>query len=228
MALKAIVSYDDTPNDHDALMFGRVLADAGAELILAYVRHSTRTERDREQLEGHEAEGLLERGARTLGDLDVQRRVVVSASTGDGLKWLAQEEDADIIVFGSDYRTPAGHVAPQKSAQTLLEGGPAAVALAPANYRSDHATRFGRVGVLADPGDDAAIDTARDLAEALGARITRDEPYVDLLVVGSRLEAPEGQVMVSSAAENVIENATSPVLVVPRGVTIRFPLVVRA
>jgi nucleotide-binding universal stress UspA family protein len=228
MSTKAIVSYDDTPNDHDALMFGRVLADAGTELILAYVRHSTQSEREREQLEEHEAEALLERGARTLGDLDVQRRVVVSPSTAEGIRWLAEEEGADIVVFGSDYRTAAGHVAPQKSAEALLEGAPAAVAIAPANYRSEDITRFGRIGVLADPGDDAAIDTARDLAESLRARVTRDEPYVDLLVVGSRLEAPEGHVMISSAAWNAIENATSPVLVVPRGVTVRFPAVAAA
>jgi nucleotide-binding universal stress UspA family protein len=228
MSTKAIVSYDDTPNDHDALMFARVLADAGAELILTYVRHTTQAEREQERLEEHEAEALLERGARTLGDLEVERRVVVSASTAEGIRWLADEEHADIVVFGSDYRTAAGHVAPQKSAETLLEGSPAAVAIAPANYRSDHVSRFGRVGVLADPGDDAAIETARELAESLRARVTRDEPYVDLLVVGSRIEAPEGQVMISSAAWSAIENATSPVLVVPRGVTVRFPLVVAA
>jgi nucleotide-binding universal stress UspA family protein len=226
MSTKAIVSYDDTPNDHDALMLARVLGDAGAELTLAYVRHTTQTEHDREQLEEHEAEALLERGARTLGDLDVERRVVVSASTTEGIRWLAEEEPADIVVFGSDYRTASGHVTPQKSAEALLEGGPAAIAIAPANYRSDHISRFGRIGVLADPGDDAAIETARELAESFGARVTRDEPYVDLLVVGSRLEAPEGQVMISSAAWNAIENATSAVLVVPRGVTVRFPVVV--
>ena len=224
MATKAIVSYDDTPNDHDALMFARALADAGAELTLAYVRHTTQTERAREQLEDHEAQALLERGARMLGDLDVERRVVVSPSTAAGIRWLAEEEHAQVVVFGSDYRTAAGHVSPQKSAEALLERGPAAVAIAPANYRSDHISRFGRIGALAAPGDDAAIDTARELAHSLGARITRDEPYVDLLVVGSRLEAPEGQVMVSSAAWNEIENATSPVLVVPRGVTVRFGL----
>ncbi|HEY2160807.1 MAG TPA: universal stress protein [Solirubrobacteraceae bacterium] len=228
MSTKAIVSYDDTPNDHDALMFARILADAGADLVLAYVRHSTETERDREQLEEHEATALLERGARTLGDLDVERRVVVSASTAEGIGWLAEQEEADIVVFGSDYRTAAGHVSPQKSAEGLLEGGRAAIAIAPANYRSDHISRFGRIGVLADPGDDAAIDTARALADGLGARVTRDEPYVDLLVVGSRLEAPHGQVLISSAAWNAIENATSPVLVVPRGMTVRFPLAVAA
>src|SRR2546421_12515109 len=92
MAPKAIVSYDDTPNDHDALSLGRVLADAGAELTLAYVRHSTEATQEREQLEEHEAEALLERGARTLGDLHVERRVVVSASTAEGLRWLAQAD----------------------------------------------------------------------------------------------------------------------------------------
>src|SRR5437588_12902757 len=153
---KAIVSYDDTLNDHDALMLGSVLAGAGASLTLAYVRHTTQSERTREELEEHEAEALLERGARWLGDLDVPRRVVVSASTGEGLKWLAEQDEADVVVFGSDYRTASGHVSPQHSAQTLLEGGPAAVAIAPANYRSDRDPEIRRIGVLADPGDDAA------------------------------------------------------------------------
>jgi nucleotide-binding universal stress UspA family protein len=222
MAPKTIVSYDDTPNDHDALMLGRVLADAGAELTLAYVRHTTEQERSREELQEHEAQSLLERGARWLGDEDVARRVIVSGSTGEGLRWLAEHEGADIVVFGSDYRTPAGHVSPQNSTDKLLEGGAAAVAIAPASYRSDRAPRIGTVGVIAAPGDDAAIQTARELAERLGATVTRDERQVDLLVVGSRPEAPEGRVLISAASQNAIENATSPVLVVARGVPVRF------
>lgn len=222
MTPTAIVSYDDTLNDHDALMLGRVLAEAGAELTLAYVRHTTQTERAREELEEHEAEALLERGARWLGDLAVERRVIVSGSTGDGLRWLAEQEDADLVIFGSDYRTAAGHVSPQQSALSLLEGGRAAVAIAPANYRSDREPRIGWIGVLAAPGDDAAIGTARELADQLGATLTRDERRVDLLVVGSRPEAPEGRVMISAQAQNAIDNAACPVLVVPRGVTLRF------
>lgn len=222
MSLTAIVSYDDTPNDHDALMLGRVLADAGARLTLAYVRHTTESERRREELEEHEAEALLERGAGWLEDPDVQRRIVLSASTGEGLRWLAEQEEADIVVFGSDYRTAAGHVSPQRSAQTLLDGGPAAVAIAPANYRSDRVPRITTIGVLAAPGDDAAIETARELADAVGARLTRDEHRVDLLVVGSRSEAPEGRVMITSHAQNEIENTTAPVLVVARGVPLEF------
>ena len=228
MATKAIISYDDTPNDQDALMLGRVLADAGAELMLAYVRHAPEDEHEREQLEEHGAELLLEHGARLLGDLDVERRVVLNGSTAEGLKGLALREDADVIVFGSEYRTAAGHVSPQNSAQALLEGSPAAIAIAPASYRSEQATTFGRVGLLAAPGDDAALETARELAESLGARLSRDEPHVDVLVVGSRPEAPEGRVLLSSHAQHQVENATSPVLVVPRGVTVRFPLAVIA
>ena len=226
MATKAIISYDDTPNDHDALVLAGVLAEAGVELTLAYVRHSTNVEPDREQLEEHEAEALLERGARVLGDLDVPRRVVLSASTAEGLRWLAEQESAQIVVFGSDYRTAAGHVAPQKSAQTLLEGGSAAIAIAPANYRSENAVAFGRIGILAVPGDDTAIETAREIAGSFGASVTRDEPYVDLLVIGSRADAPDGRVSVTSQAWQAIENATFPVLVLPRGVTVSFPLAI--
>ena len=50
MAPTAIVSYDDTLNDLDALALARVLADAGTTLTLAYVRHTTETSRDRERL----------------------------------------------------------------------------------------------------------------------------------------------------------------------------------
>ena len=224
MAAKAIVSYDDTPSDHDALMLARILADAGIELMLAYVRHTTEDERERERLEEHEAEALLERGARTLGDLDVERRVVLSGSTAEGLAWLAEQEEAEMIVFGSDYRTAAGHVSPQRSTQALLDGGPAAIAIAPANYRSERASTFGRIGVLASPEDSAALDTANELAACLRARVTTDEPHVDLLVVGSRPEAAQNRVLISAYAQNVIENAGSPVIVVPRGAAVRFPL----
>ena len=78
MSPRAIISYDDTPGDHDALMLGRVLADAGAELTLAYVRHCTQNERSQEALEEHEAEMLLQRGADWFSGLQVDTRIVVS------------------------------------------------------------------------------------------------------------------------------------------------------
>jgi len=225
MAPRAIISYDDTPGDHDALMLGRILADAGAGLTLAYVRHCTHGDCSQEALEEHDAEMLLQRGVDWFSGLDVETRVVVSPSTPEGLRRLAAEEQADIVVFGSDYRTAPGHVAPQRSTQALLEGGTTAVAIAPAGYHDEWAPRIHRIGVLAIAGDDATITTARALADSFGATLTRDEPQLDLLVVGSRPEAPTGRVVISAHAQNVIENATCPVLVVPRGVTIDFPAV---
>jgi hypothetical protein len=218
----AIISYDDTLNDHDALMLGRVLGEAGASLTLAYVRHATQAQHSREELEEHEAEALLERGARWLGDIDVERRVIVSGSTGEGLKWLAGQDGTDIVVFGSDYRTSPGHVAPQRSTQQLLESGPAAVAIAPANYRAQREPQIHSIGVLAAEGDNATIETARALAARFDAILTHDIRNVDLLVVGSRAEAPPGRVMVSAQSQNAIENSTAPVLVVARGVALEF------
>jgi nucleotide-binding universal stress UspA family protein len=222
MAPHAIVSYDDSENDHDALMLGRILGEAGAQLTLAYVRHTTETQRAREELEEHEAEALLQRGARWLEDENVERRVVVSGSTGEGLAWLAAQEEADIIVFGSDYRTAAGHVALGRSVQMLLEGGRAALAIAPANYRSRRTPEINTVGVLPAPSNEDAVETARGLAERFGATLIQDGRRVDLLVVGSRPEAPAGRVMISSQAQNSIEEASSPVLVLARGLPLRF------
>jgi nucleotide-binding universal stress UspA family protein len=214
-----LVSYDDTANDRDALALGHVFADAGAHLILAYVRHTTQLRRDREQLEEHEAETLLERGQSVLADLETERRVVIHGSTSEGLKALAEREDADLIVFGSEYRTPAGRVSPQKSTQSLLEGGPAAIAIAPANYAGGE---IRTIGLLAGLDDHAAIDTAHHLANHFDATVTDSTHGVDLLIVGSRPEAPEGRVMVSATAENAIEGSTAPVLVVARGVALNF------
>jgi hypothetical protein len=91
MPPRAIISYDDTPGDHDALMLGRILADAGASLTLAYVRHCACDDCSQEALEENEAEMLLKRGARWLSGLEVGTRVLVSASTADGLRRLAEQ-----------------------------------------------------------------------------------------------------------------------------------------
>ena len=228
MAPHTIISYDDTQNDQDALMLGRILGQAGSQLMLAYVRHTTQAQRPREELDQQAAQALLDRGALWLGDDDVQRRVVVNASTAAGLTQLAEQEDADIVVFGSDYRTAAGHVAPGRSAQALLDGGPTAVAIAPANYRTDSARSINWIGVLPGSADDAALETARDLASYFDAQLTDAHRGIDMLVVGSRQEAREGRVMVTAQAQNAIEQATSPVLVVARSVPIRFQTLVTA
>ncbi len=217
MALKIIVSYDDTDNDRDALALGRLLAVNGAELSLAYVRHSFG-----ESLEQQQAEQLLERGAASVGSPEMPKYVVINPATSEGLMELAESEKADVIVFGSEYRTANGLLKPGISAHKLLLGGSSAIAVAPAGLHTNPAVSVNTVGVI-DEGDPSARQTADSLAAALGANVVEHgSGPVDLLVVGSRPEAPQGRVVLSASSDYAVEAATYPVIVIPRGTAISF------
>jgi nucleotide-binding universal stress UspA family protein len=217
MSLKIIVSYDDTDMDRDALSLGRLLATAGGELALAYVRHSFG-----ESLEQRQAEELLARGAASVGTPEMPQHVVQNPATSVGLTELAEQEKADVIVFGSEYRTSPGLVKPGISAHKLLLGGPSAIAVAPANFQASPVVTVETVGVI-DEGDASARETANSLASALGAQSAEyGSGRIDLLVVGSRPEAPAGRVVLSAKSDYAVEDARYPVLVIPRGVWIDF------
>jgi nucleotide-binding universal stress UspA family protein len=219
---KIIVSYDGTDNDRDALALGRLLCELGGEISLAYVRHTQQPDSAREALEEKEAEELLKGGTDELGDESIPRHVVVHASTGAGLWELAENEKADLIVFGSDYRTAEGAVLPGTSAQRMLTGGPVGVAIAPAGYRN-HEPEIKTIGVLAEEdGDDAAAETAKSLTAALGATVADRHVGADVLVVGSSPASPKGHVNLTARAGYAIETANSPVIAVPRGVPVAF------
>ena len=217
MTPHAIVSYDDTDMDRDALVLGRLLVNASSELALAYVRHSFG-----KSLEQKQAEELLARGAASVGTPEMPQHVVVNPATSVGLTELAEKEQADVIVFGSEYRTAPGLVKPGISAHKLLLGGPSAIAVAPAGLHASPVVSVGTVGVI-DEGDPSARDTANSLARALGAGCADyGSGAVDLLVVGSRPEAPDGRVVLSAKSDYAVEDARYPVLVIPRGVAIDF------
>ena len=219
MSANIIISYDGTNNEDDAVALGRVFAAAGAEVSLAYVRHAPEGEASREILAQHEAEVLLERGTELLGH-EAARHVITDRSTPEGLSKLAAQTGADVIVFCSDSHTARGHIGVGNSAQRLLQGGTAAIAIAPAGFAQEVGHRVRRVGVV---GGDSAQATAQALARSLDADLGAvGEQNADLLVVGSRPEAEEGRVSLSAASENLIENAGSPVLVVPRGRALSF------
>jgi nucleotide-binding universal stress UspA family protein len=219
---KIIVSYDGTDNDRDALALGGQLTELGGDVSLAYVRHTQQPDQAREALEEKEAENLLAAGAEALGDEKIPQRVVVHASTGAGLWELTESEKAELIVFGSDYRTAKGAVMPGTSAQRMLTGGPAAVAIAPAGYRNaDHQIKS--VGVLVeDDGDRSAIETAKSLASALGVDIVERHTAADLIVVGSSPASPKGHVNLSARAGYAIETSNTPVIAVARGTEVKF------
>jgi nucleotide-binding universal stress UspA family protein len=223
MATNIIVSYDGTTNDRDALELGRLLAGAGDGLALAYVRHAHEPESGRERLAERDAEALLDAGAGMLGRPDVPRHVVVDASTPAGLRDLALSQHADLIVFGSEYRTAPGHVDPQASARRLLEGGPVALAIAPAGFAENGNRRVGTIAAIGEDGDPCPYETAEALAARLQATVVPSSAgAADLVVVGSKPGTVNGRVTISAAAEYVIELSRCPVLVLPRGVALAF------
>jgi nucleotide-binding universal stress UspA family protein len=219
MSAKLIISYDGTDNDDDALALGKMLAPAGFALALAYVRHAREFDPSRELLAQRDAEQRLERGVSLLGDATVTRHVVIGASTGARLEQLAESEGASLIVFGSDYRTPPGHVEPGTSAEHLLDGGSVAIGIAAAGLRSRLDAVITSIAVpRAGPTNEVARETAHALASELGAAVMRSpEEPVDLIVVGSQPDAPPGQNVIGGDVRAELNNARSSVLVLPAG-----------
>ncbi|HTA12642.1 MAG TPA: hypothetical protein VK765_04405 [Solirubrobacteraceae bacterium] len=223
MSVKVIVSYDGTANEDDAIALGRLFGRAGAEVSLAYVRHAREADASREQAVEAQAHGLLQGGVELLGDSKAQLHVVTDRSTPEGLGRLAAAEGADVIVFCSDSHTAKGHVSVGNSAERLLEGGAVAIAISPVDVgeRADAGAVKNIVAV--SDSDGGARETAEALAGALGASVA---PVIgeqtDLLVIDSRAGAQEGRVSLSSSASHLIEIATCPVLVLPRGAKLSF------
>jgi len=218
-----IISYDGTPNDDDALALGRLLARTGASMALAYIRHSREFDLGREELAQHDAERRLEQGVTWLDDPSIPRHVVFSGSTGEGLEQLAEAEQASVIVFGSDYRTPPGHAEPGTSAQRLLDGGSVAIAVAAAGLRSLSEAGIESIAVAPGDGDTAAQQTAEALAEKLGAEIVElGPPSIDLIVVGSSPNPSSRRITLSGATRTMLNSARGSVLVIPSGTPIRL------
>lgn len=223
MATKIIVSYDGTENDRDALAFGALLKRAGASLELAYVRHIREAKESAERLAESDAEALLAAGAQSLSDPEIPQHVVLSSSTPAGLRDLAIKVQADMLVFGSAYRTAPRSVDPQPSARALLDGGPVAIGIAPAGFAGVGDYAVTTIAAVAEDGDPCPEETAEALATSLGATLAaRGTGGGDLIVVGSKTGTVTGRVTISAAAEYLIELARAPVIVLPRGVALPF------
>ena len=222
MPAKIIVSYDGTANEDDAIALGRLFGRAGAEVSLAYVRHSHETDTDRETAAQRQAHGLLEGGVELLGNANAQLHVVTDRSTPEGLGALAERgRRSDRLLLGLPHGQGPRSIG--NSAERLLEGGRTAIAIASVDLEERvESAGIQRIVAISD-SDGGANETAAALARALGASV---EPVAndaaDLLVIDSRPDAEQGRVSLSSSASHLIETATCPVLVLPRGVKLAF------
>jgi nucleotide-binding universal stress UspA family protein len=223
MTADLIISYDGTPNDDDALALGKLLAETGSSVALAYVRHARESDGAREAAAQADAERRLEHGSTLFGN-GVSRHVVVGASTGEVLADLAGQLGASIIVFGSEYRTPVGRAEPGRSAQQLLEGGPVAIAVAASGLRGQADAVIKSIAVpYAGPLNDDARATAHSLAAKLGAHVVdAHSGSYDLVVVGSVEGSPAGHVALGGDVRNELSSARGSVLVLPSLTRIDF------
>ena len=221
MPFTTIVSYDGTTHDDDALMLGRMLSSAGASLALAYVRHSREYDPRREEIGVHDANRRLEQGADWLAIDGVPQHVVVNPSTGEGLAGLAAAEGAALVVFGSDYRTPPGHVEPGAAAQGLLNSGTVAVAVAAAGLRAEPVKIISTVAVSSGDASGAAAQTAQSLVSATGAQLV-DGFDADIILVDSTPSATPGRVALDGATRGHLDSARGSVIVLPQGVALSF------
>ena len=157
---KVIISYDGSDNDADALALGKLLAEPG-DLALAYIRHSSELDPEREKVAQHDAERRLAQGAELLGRPEMPRHVVFGASTGAALEELADSEgrlDRRVRVGLPHAPRPAE---PPTSAQRLLEIGDTAVGVAASGLRADPNATISAIAVVSPDGDETAARTAR-------------------------------------------------------------------
>ena len=145
--------------------------------------------------------------------------MVIDPSTSAGLAKLAASEDAKLILFGSDYRTPPGRVEPGGSAQGLLQGSPVAIGVAAAGLRTRGDERIKTISIAGD-SNGAAHRTAEALAQALGAQVLEGVGDADLILVDSQSNGPEGRIALGGSVRGQLDSARGSVIVLPRGATL--------
>lgn len=174
---------------------------------------------------GDDPERALER--ETADELAVARdrlaahqprvEAICDRSVARGLFARSEEEGAALIVVGSTERGKLGRVLPGSTATALLQGAPAAVAVAPRGYGRESEHRIERIGVAVNGSEESqtALAAAIELARSAGAElriISSSEPSafgygsaVEILTAGEieSFATAEAERVLTAAAEQV-------------------------
>ena len=163
--------------------------------------------------EATEAEPLFAEAREKLAGMeDVETRAYGGGSPAGILTKLAEEEDFDAIVVGSPHRSAVGQVMLGSVANSLLNGAPADVAVAPRGYAdAEHAApRTIAVGYDGSPESRAALRHAEAIAHRSSAKLvilTTVRPAVapPMMVpaIAAPQSPPEPEAMLREALESV-------------------------
>jgi len=172
-----LAGYDGSEGGCDALTLGALIAERiGAELVVGAVLPNHTARRFAEASVGsveHDVERALEeRARRAAADMPGARAETVHASSpARGLYDLATALGASVVAIGSSNGT-AGRTRAGRTAHALLQGSPAAVALAPVGFRYESpGLRVIGVAVDGSPESDEALAAAVAVADGATLRL---------------------------------------------------------
>jgi nucleotide-binding universal stress UspA family protein len=189
-----VVGVEDSERSTDARALAQLLAGAlGARLVLV---HNQPREGEQEFLEPEDDQlmrSLSDSGFAHVQDLASNDykpgfRIAHTVTPAGGLRQIAQEENARLIVVGPSHRSGFGRVRPGSVGEQLLSGARVArvpVAIAPRGYaEEDHS--LGRIAAAFDgsPESRLALDWAGDLAASNTARLQVITVHAPIAVAG--------------------------------------------
>lgn len=175
--MRLLVGLDRREGGADALELARVLSagETGSALVASVLytgplplEYAALADEDAE-----EAGPLFEAAQERLAGLEVETRAYGGGSPAGILTKLAEKNGFDAIVVGSPHRGPIGRATIGSVANSLLNGAPTDVALAPKGYAQEHhgPPRTVAVGYDGTLEAKAALRHAEALAQRFDARL---------------------------------------------------------
>lgn len=204
---RLLIGLDDTPQGEDALVLGGLMADVLTATpvvvsALPYPGHlvgAMDASGLQRALETDTAE-RFQRARELLAPLHTETRAVASQAPARALYEAAADEDALMVVVGSDHRGALGRVLPGSAGRSLLHGAPCAVVVAPKGYAEQDEHRLVRIGVAFDGSPESW--TALETGIGLTARL-----HGSILLVAAAMPPQYGYGSLTLIAEGGHENA---------------------
>jgi nucleotide-binding universal stress UspA family protein len=178
MQRSMIIGYMDSAEGRDALSLGAVLAGTlGLRPIVASVMPWSNLLLSKPDLDAalrSETEESFALAREELSGLDLETRALANHSAAEALYELAIAERALLVVVGSAHRGRLGRILLGSVGQSLLQGAPCAVCVAPRGYAERPERRMLKLAVAFDGSPEAwvAYETAVHLAERQHATLT--------------------------------------------------------
>jgi nucleotide-binding universal stress UspA family protein len=173
-----VAGFDGSTSGEDALALARACARVLDVPLVVVTVHpgpapigSGRVDAEWVADRHHQAEKILDAARHLLADAQsVDYRVVASSSAAHGLHDVAEQFGASLIVVGSSSAAAEHRLFAGSTADRLLAGSRAPVAVAPAGMRTRDSGELRRIGVayIDTPDGHAALDLAVRLAVRVG------------------------------------------------------------